>query len=270
MGVVNDSIEDGVSQGGIFQVLMPQINGNLSDQDAGASLPAVIKDLEEMTNLIGLEGITEPVVDDQERGLGQPVQQLSPGPVDQGAFDFIEQPLAAEVAHREPVFTGASTQGRAQITFPYSRRAGDDDVLVMTQPVTLSQRHERASLQPSIGSGQDFCQSRFLPEPGLLDPAVELPCFSEVHFMVDQKTESFFKAELHVLRVLSLQHQRFTYSGEAQAVELIEQGFSWHWRLPVPDNTDSRAHWHAGARPFPLRIHPDAVQVGHSHGQAYA
>jgi len=70
MGVVDDPVEDGIRQGGVFEVIVPEIDWDLGDQDTGALLPAVVKDLKQMTDLIGLERVPEPVIDDQQRDLG--------------------------------------------------------------------------------------------------------------------------------------------------------------------------------------------------------
>lgn len=99
MGIVDDAIENGSCQSWVFEVVVPEIDWDLGDQDAGAPLPAVVKDLKQMADLIRLQGISEPVIQDKKRCFGQAVQQLSPGPIGQGAFDFVEQSLAAKITH---------------------------------------------------------------------------------------------------------------------------------------------------------------------------
>ncbi len=66
MCVVDESVEDGVAHGGVADEFVPGVDGVLTGDEGGAVALAVVKDLEEESILIGLEGREAPVVDNEE------------------------------------------------------------------------------------------------------------------------------------------------------------------------------------------------------------
>jgi hypothetical protein len=65
---VDDAVEDGVGKRRVADHLMPSTEGELAGDDQRASVVAIIDDLEEITPLLGIEGLGPPVVEDQQPG----------------------------------------------------------------------------------------------------------------------------------------------------------------------------------------------------------
>ena len=74
MGVVHDAIEDGVSDGGISDDVMPVFERQLAGDEDGPDVVTVLDDFEEIASLIGIEGLRSPIVDDEELDLGDGFQ----------------------------------------------------------------------------------------------------------------------------------------------------------------------------------------------------
>ena len=64
--VVDETVENGVGDGGIGDDLVPVIHGNLAGDDGGATLMPVVDDLEEIAALVAGERSYSPVVEDEK------------------------------------------------------------------------------------------------------------------------------------------------------------------------------------------------------------
>ena len=64
--VVDETVENGVGDGGVGDDLMPVIDRNLACDDGGATLMPVVDDLEEIAALVGGERSQSPVIKDEE------------------------------------------------------------------------------------------------------------------------------------------------------------------------------------------------------------
>jgi hypothetical protein len=66
VGVVNNSIQNGVSQGWIPNDIVPAGHRNLAGDEKRALLVAIIDDFEQVTPLVWGEDLRSPVVEDDE------------------------------------------------------------------------------------------------------------------------------------------------------------------------------------------------------------
>ena len=66
VGVMNDTIQYGISQGGILHLAVPIFYWQLRDEDEGCDLPAVVKYLQQVSGLFAIKRISEPIVEYQE------------------------------------------------------------------------------------------------------------------------------------------------------------------------------------------------------------
>ena len=106
MGIVDEAVEDGVGEGRVTEAGVPVIDGHLGGDQGSAVAVAVVEDLQDITGLGGGEGITEPVVEDEQVDTTQGIQQLGVGAVGVGERGGVDQTGEALVAHGEAVATG--------------------------------------------------------------------------------------------------------------------------------------------------------------------
>ena len=66
MCVVDETVENGVGDGGIGDDLMPVIDRDLAGDDGRSALMPVVDDLEQIATLVGGERSQSPVVEDEE------------------------------------------------------------------------------------------------------------------------------------------------------------------------------------------------------------
>ena len=55
MGIVDETVEDGIGIGGIGDELVPAVDGKLAGDDGGVAAMAVVEDLEEVTTHGGVK-----------------------------------------------------------------------------------------------------------------------------------------------------------------------------------------------------------------------
>ena len=63
MGVVHESIQDGIRDGLIADQFVPVLDGELAGHDGGGASVPVVEDLQEITPLLGCERRQTPVID---------------------------------------------------------------------------------------------------------------------------------------------------------------------------------------------------------------
>ena len=64
--IVDETVENGVGDGGVGDDLVPVIDGHLAGDDGGTTLMPVVDDLEEIAALVGGQRCQSPIVEDEE------------------------------------------------------------------------------------------------------------------------------------------------------------------------------------------------------------
>ena len=79
VGVVDESVKNGVGQCWVADGFMPVFDGQLSGDKGGALVVAVFHDLEEVAPLLCAQRRACPVIEDEEFGAGQAAQEFGVG-----------------------------------------------------------------------------------------------------------------------------------------------------------------------------------------------
>ena len=90
--MVDQAVEDGVAEGGVADDVVPVFEGELAGDEGGAPAVAVVEDLEEIAALDIVQGDHPVVVQGQELGAKQAVEELGIGPIGLGEGEFVEEP----------------------------------------------------------------------------------------------------------------------------------------------------------------------------------
>jgi len=118
MGVMHEAIEDGISDRGIADALVPVINGKLSGHDGGGAAVPVFDDLQELSSLwSGHRGQTE-IINHQDFSLEQFFHELWIGAVCSGDGEFLEQARQPDVVGLEAHPASSVCQRAGEIGFP--------------------------------------------------------------------------------------------------------------------------------------------------------
>ena len=63
---MDEAVEDGVGDGGIADDFVPAVDRHLAGDDDGPGLVVVLDDLQEVSALVGVEGLGAPVVENEK------------------------------------------------------------------------------------------------------------------------------------------------------------------------------------------------------------
>src|SRR5438128_482786 len=92
MGVVDDAVEDGVSDGRLADDVVPSIYGYLAGDECCAAAVAFLDDLQQIAALVGSERFEPPVVEDEQPHLAEALHQPAIAAVAAGEREVGEQP----------------------------------------------------------------------------------------------------------------------------------------------------------------------------------
>jgi len=106
MGVVNDAVQDRITEGGIGNDVVPLRYGDLACDQERSFVVAVIDDLEEIAPLLGGERLWSPIVDDEEIGTLQRGHETHQAAFAAGLGEIGEQARRALVEDGEAVAAG--------------------------------------------------------------------------------------------------------------------------------------------------------------------
>ena len=100
IGVMDESIEDGVGDGGIADDFVPAVDGDLTGDDGRSALKSVLHDLEKIAPLVVAELIGPPVLQDEKIGPGEGFEQSGVSAITPCQGDGGEQPQDADAIVR--------------------------------------------------------------------------------------------------------------------------------------------------------------------------
>src|SRR5690606_13893832 len=81
VGAVQDAVADRVCQGGVADVLVPVLRRELTSDDHGPGIVAVIEKFEQVLAFLVVQGSDGKVVDDEHLDASEASQQTGVGPV---------------------------------------------------------------------------------------------------------------------------------------------------------------------------------------------
>ena len=97
MGVMDEAIQDGVSQGGIADGLMPVLDRKLAGDDGRAAAMAIFEDFQQIASLRWGEDGQTPVIEDQHVQFGDGFEHAGVTPVSSGQGEGLEEARDAVV-----------------------------------------------------------------------------------------------------------------------------------------------------------------------------
>ena len=97
IGVMNDAVEDGVSERGYPDQIVPAVDGNLAGDDERAFVVAILDDFEQIARLIGRERFGAPIIENQQFDARQGAQEPGVARIPMGDGQIGEEPGHAGV-----------------------------------------------------------------------------------------------------------------------------------------------------------------------------
>ena len=92
VGVVNETVEDRVGEGGVAERIVPVLDGELTGDQGGPGSVAVLEEFEEVAAVVGVELGESEVIKHDEVELGERGEQFRISAVAAGDGDVVQQP----------------------------------------------------------------------------------------------------------------------------------------------------------------------------------
>jgi len=212
---VDEAIQDGVGKGWITDYIMPLIERELSGYDGGTETVAILYNFQEVMALFVSEFGKAPVIEDQEMGSSEAGKDFAIAPVPFGDVQFLKKTWDSKIMSGVALPTSLVCQGASEESFPAAGRAGNEHIVVMTDPGTGGELGHQRSVQPPGVAVVDILDSGGLPQFRLLEACLEMTVLSLGHFTVDHETQTFLEAQGVDLRHVDLLFKSLSHAGES-------------------------------------------------------
>ena len=233
VSVVDEPVQDGVGECRVSHDPVPVLDGELAGDQRGPAAVAVLEDFEEVTTLGVRERSEAEVIENEELGLGEAVEELGVGPIGAGERELAQQAREAVVAGREALATRAVAERAGQVALAGARCAGDEDALVIADPLTAGEpQHERALQTAGRPEVDVFDRGREV-ELGYLQEPREAPVVTDRDLPLEQEGQAVLEGEALDVGHSELLLEGVGHAGEAQLVELVEGLLGQHGRPPL-------------------------------------
>ena len=88
---MDQAVENGVSEGGVADELVPLINGNLAGDDGAFEFMTVFDDFEKEPALLVVKGIQAKIIEDEDIGALEGMKEFDQGTVGLGDKQFFKE-----------------------------------------------------------------------------------------------------------------------------------------------------------------------------------
>jgi len=191
--IVYEAIEDRIGDGCLFDVIVPPVDGQLSHYHCGRESVSVFHDFQEITPFGRAHGREAEIVDDEDLGLSELFHDAWVGAIGPRDAEILEEPRQTDVEGRETHSTCLVCEGAGEIGFTNACRAGDDDILSVSDPLTGGQAQDHGLINASWGFEVDILDTCIDFEPGVLKEPFHFLLFLPAPLLIHEERETLIK-----------------------------------------------------------------------------
>ena len=173
--VVEEPVEDRVTEGRITDEVVPMLDGDLACEDGAAPGVAVVEDLEEVVSGLSGECGEPPVIEDEKPGCGEPLYELGVGAIAAGEGEFVEEPGDAVVAGGDPVTVRLVAESAGNVGLARAGGSCDEDGLAVPDPLTGGEAEDDRAIEATRGLEVEVLEGGVEMELGLALQALVAP-----------------------------------------------------------------------------------------------
>src|SRR5208337_611491 len=208
VGIVNQAVEDAVSDGGIADLLVPARDRQLGSENGGTSLVAILTDLPDFATLVFIQRCHGPVVNHQNIDAAQSYQEVTQASISSCQGQLTQQGGSPQIESRVAVTTGFLCQGRRDEALAHAGRTQHENVLVVADPgrVSCQSTHYRL-VQAPRRTIVDILYAGRSSQFGRFQPSRQCLVLAPSPLLIDQQRESFKETQLVDRSILLLRFQ---------------------------------------------------------------
>jgi hypothetical protein len=232
IGIVHETVQNGIGESGIRESGMPCIHRDLSSDQGGTSSVSVIEYLQEITGLLDSQGVTQPVIEDEELGAGQGMKEFGIGTVDVRDGEIVEEAGSTLVADREAQTASGVAQSASQKSFSSACGTQDDGVEMTVDPFTLGQFEDKLTREAAGSREVEVFKGSRKAEAGSLEIALQTTVVTAGTLAVNEESQAFLKGQVGILGIVELFLQGGPKTGQTELGELVKHGLGQHSEPP--------------------------------------
>jgi len=179
MGVMDQPVEDGIGDGGVANLFMPVLHGELTGDDGGGMTVSFLNDLQEVSSFgVGHGGEAE-IINHQDMGIGELVDHFAVASISLGQGHLVGELGRTDVESTVSFPAGLVGQGAGEEGFSRAGGAGDNNVVVTFDPIAGDEAHHDRLIDPPGSFVVNILHAGVELQPGVfqvsLHPVVFLP-----------------------------------------------------------------------------------------------
>ena len=230
--IVDEAIEDRIGDGCLFDVIVPSVDGQLSYYHCGRESVSVFHDFQEITSFGCAHGSEAEIVDDEDLGLRELFHDAWVRAIGPRDAEILEKPRKTDVEGRETHSTCLVREGAGEIGFTNAGRAGDDDIVSVSDPVAGGQAQDHGLIDASWGFEIDILDTGIEFEPGILKEPFHLSLLLPGPLLIHEEREALIKRQVIDPGMVELFFESLGHAVEFHAVEFFQGGFPQHCVSP--------------------------------------
>ena len=193
IGIVHETVQDGIGESGIRESGMPCIHRDLSSDQGGTSSVSVIEHLQEITGLMDGKRVAQPVIEDEELGTGQGMQQSGIGTVDVREGEIVEEAGSTLVADGESQTARCVAQSASEKSFSSACWAQNDGVEMAMDPFALGQFEDKLTREAAGSREVEVFQGSREAKAGGLEIALQTTVVTAGTLAVNEESQAFLE-----------------------------------------------------------------------------
>jgi hypothetical protein len=167
---VHEAVEDGISDCGIDDDLVPMIDGELAGQDCRAAAVAIVDYFEQVAALLGGQWCQAPIIEDQKLDTGEALEEAYIPSIAACQRKCVEQAWYAIVEYRSIVAACFVSERASEPTLAGAGFSGDQEILSPRDPVAGCELAKQCLVETARRLGIEILDGRVLPEVGKFEP----------------------------------------------------------------------------------------------------
>ena len=156
----------------------------------------------------------------------QLLEQFDIATVALGGGQVLKQPRQPVVADREALPAGLVCQRTCHVALADAGGAGDDDVLVSTDPVASGQSQHEAPVEAASATIVEILQTGRLPQPSPSQAGLDAIALAHQILAIHQQAEPLHEVQFIAIGLCQLFAQGGSHAGKAKLFEFVKGGMS--------------------------------------------
>jgi hypothetical protein len=222
MGIMDETVHDGVRVGRIADDLVPSVDWKLRGDDRRSAAVALFEDFEQIMARGSVERFEAPIVEDEQIATAEGAQQAPVAAVAARQGEILEQPRDALVENRVVVAASLVAERTSEPAFSGSGWTNERQIIVGLDPLALSKLLEQGAVETARIAVIDVFDAGLLAQSGDPQAGREALVLSPGDFAIEQQSQPFTMAEAVSFATGGDFDEGLGHAMQAEGGELVE------------------------------------------------